>query len=53
MTDHAAAADLLLNNWAATTRITELPEALRPRPARAIVRSCWMSQQVDQIGRNK
>ena len=31
MTDHAAAADLLLNNWAATTRITELPEALRPK----------------------
>ena len=31
MTDHAAAADLLLKNWAATTRITELPEALRPK----------------------
>jgi 2-keto-4-pentenoate hydratase len=31
MTDHAAAADLLLKNWAATTRITELPEALRPQ----------------------
>ena len=31
MTNHAAAADLLLNNWAATTRITELPEALRPK----------------------
>ena len=31
MADHAAAADLLLKNWAATTRIAELPEALRPR----------------------
>lgn len=30
MTDHAAAADLLLKNWAATTRIAELPEAMRP-----------------------
>lgn len=31
MTDFAAAADLLLTNWAATTRIAELPDALRPR----------------------
>ena len=30
MTDHAAAADLLLTNWAATTRIAALPEAARP-----------------------
>lgn len=30
MTDFAAAADLLLRNWAATTRITELPDGLRP-----------------------
>ncbi len=30
MTDPAAAAELLLRNWAATTRIAELPEALRP-----------------------
>ena len=31
MTDHAAAAELLLKNWAATTRIAELPEAARPK----------------------
>jgi 2-keto-4-pentenoate hydratase len=31
MTDHAAAADLLLKNWAATTRIAALPEAARPK----------------------
>ena len=31
MTNYAAAADLLLKNWAATTRIAELPDALRPR----------------------
>jgi len=34
MTDHAAAAELLLKNWAATTRIAELPEALRPATRR-------------------
>ena len=34
MTDHAAAADLLLKNWAAMTRIAELPEALRPASRR-------------------
>lgn len=31
MTDFAAAADLLLHNWAATTRIAELPEPMRPQ----------------------
>ncbi|PZF77798.1 hydratase [Aestuariivirga litoralis] len=31
MTDFDAAASLLLRNWAATTRIVELPEAMRPR----------------------
>ena len=31
MTDHAGAADLLLKNWAATTRIAALPEGMRPR----------------------
>ena len=31
MTDFAGAADLLLRNWASTTRIAELPEAMRPR----------------------
>lgn len=30
MTDFAAAADLLLQNWALTRRIAELPEPLRP-----------------------
>ena len=30
MTDHAAAAELLLQNWAATTRIAGLPDGLRP-----------------------
>lgn len=30
MPDFAAAAQLLLNNWAATTRIGALPEAMRP-----------------------
>ena len=30
MTDFTAAADLLLKNWAATTRIAALPEAMRP-----------------------
>lgn len=34
MTEHAAAAELLLANWAATTRIAELPEAMRPRSRR-------------------
>lgn len=34
MTDHAAAADLLLANWAATTRIAELPAGLRPQSRR-------------------
>lgn len=34
MTDHAGAADLLLKNWAATTRIAELPDALRPTSRR-------------------
>lgn len=34
MTDHAAAADLLLKNWAATTRIAELPSGLRPASRR-------------------
>ena len=31
MTDFAAAADLLLSNWSATTRIDALPEAMRPK----------------------
>jgi len=31
MTDFDAAARLLLRNWTATTRIVELPEAMRPR----------------------
>lgn len=31
MTDFAGAAELLLRNWAATTRIAELPDAMRPR----------------------
>ena len=30
MIDYAAAADLLLGNWAATTRIAGLPDGLRP-----------------------
>ena len=34
MTDHAAAAALLLKNWAATTRIAELPAAMRPSSRR-------------------
>ena len=29
--DHTAAAELLLRNWAATTRIAALPEAMRPQ----------------------
>jgi 2-keto-4-pentenoate hydratase len=29
--DHAAAAELLLRNWAATTRIAALPEGMRPQ----------------------
>ena len=31
MTDFAAAADLLLRNWSATTRIDALPDAMRPK----------------------
>jgi 2-keto-4-pentenoate hydratase len=31
MTDFTAAADLLLANWSATTRIAELPQAMRPQ----------------------
>ena len=31
MTDFTAAAELLLTYWAATTRIAELPEAIRPK----------------------
>ncbi|MCA3556499.1 fumarylacetoacetate hydrolase family protein [Aestuariivirga sp.] len=31
MTDFGPAADLLLNNWAGTARIAELPESMRPR----------------------
>lgn len=34
MTSFAAAADLLLANWAATTRIAELPAAMRPMTRR-------------------
>lgn len=30
MTDYAAAAELLLHNWAATARVRELPEGMRP-----------------------
>ncbi len=31
MTDFTAAADLLLGNWQATTRIAELPRQIRPQ----------------------
>lgn len=34
MTDHAAAAELLLRNWAATTRIPALPDGLKPASRR-------------------
>ena len=34
MTDHAGAADLLLKNWMATTRIAGLPDGLRPSSRR-------------------